>query len=192
MQKWVNIGCKSTGSSLCGDSDGGGSAFGSINGQVTDFDTASPIPSAGVSTDSGQNGTTDDSGDYTIDNVPVGNRTVSVTANGYDPDSKPATVMEFLTTTVNFQLTKQIGGGGFGAIKGTVYSSAGGKVSGVTIDVSGASSAVTNKGGKYNVQNVPEGTRQVTASHPNFVPQFKNVPIMAGSTVTMDFTLVPQ
>jgi hypothetical protein len=179
-------------STTCGDSDGGGSAFGSINGQVTDSVTSNPITSAGIITDTGQNGTTDGSGDYTINNVPVGNRTVSVTANNYDPDSKPASVIESATTTVNFQLTEQIGGSGSGTIKGTVYDSAGGKVSGVTIDVSGGSSAVTNNGGKYMVQNVPEGTRQVTASHPDFAPEVELVTVVAGSTITVNFTLTPK
>jgi len=179
------------GSTTCGDSDGGGSAFGSINGQVTDLDTSNPITSAGITTDTGQNGTTDGSGDYTINNVPVGDRTVSVTANNYNPDSKSASVTESATTTLNFQLTEQIGGGS-GTIKGTVYSSVSGKVSGVTIDVSGGSSAVTNKGGKYTVQNVPEGTRQVTASHPDFAPEVELVTVVAGSRITVNFTLTPK
>jgi len=178
-------------STLCGDSDGGGSAFGTVAGQVTDVVTGDGIPNAAVSTNSGQSGNSDSFGDYSIANVPVGNHDVSVTAGGYDGQTTPATVSENATTTVDFALSESATGG-TGTIKGTVYSGAGGKLSGVTVQVLGGSSSVTNKGGKYSIQNVPAGTQSVTASKPGYLSQQKFVDVSAGGSATLNFTLAPQ
>jgi hypothetical protein len=51
---------------------------------------------------------------------------------------------------------------------------------------------MTNKGGKYTIQNVPEGLQTVIASKPGFMSQQKDVSAVANATVTLDFTLVPQ
>ena len=147
---------------MCGDSDGG-SAFGTIAGRVTDAATGTGITGAGLSTDRGQSGTTDGNGDYSIANVPVGNRTVSVTANGFDPDSRAVSVTEAATSTADFALNAS-SSGGTGMIKGTVYSSTGGKLGGVQVQVVGGSSANTNKGGKYTIQNVEAGPQTVLAT----------------------------
>ncbi len=176
------------GSTLCGDTNGGGSSFGSIEGLVIDFDTMQAIATAGVTIDSGQNGSTDGSGNYSIANVPAGSRTVTVTANGYVGQNKPATVSESAAATVDFELVAATTGGA-GSIKGTVYSNGGGKLSGVSIVVEGGFSASTNKGGKYNLQNVAAGTRKLTASKQGYAPQTQDVPVTAGTTVTVNFTL---
>jgi hypothetical protein len=179
------------GSTICGDSNGGGSAFGSVAGSVTDIITSGGITNAAVSTDTGQSTNTDAFGDYTINNVPVGNRTVSVTASGYEGQNTTAGVTDGNTTIVDFSLSEPVTGGS-GAIKGTVYSSGGGKISGVTVQVVGGTSSMTNKGGKYTIQNVPEGLQTVIASKPGFMSQQKDVSAVANATVTLDFTLVPQ
>jgi choice-of-anchor B domain-containing protein len=181
-----------SGSTLCGDSNGGGSTFGALAGRVTDADTSMAIANAGVSTDTSQNGSTDSNGDYSLTNVPVGNRTVSVSANGYDPDSKAATVNDSVTTTANFQLTAQSTGGGFGAIKGTVNFSNGGKLAGVLVQVDSGSSATSNNGGKYNIQNVVAGSHTVTASKSGYLPQLQDVDVDVGTTITVNFTLSAQ
>lgn len=176
------------GSTLCGDSDGGGSASGGIAGHVSDVDTTLGIATAGITVDSGQNGSTDGSGDYAIAGIPVGNVMVAVTANGYIGQSKPATVVESPPVIVDFALTPAASGGA-GSIKGTVYADGGGKISGVTVEVQDGSSATTNKGGKYNLQNVAAGTRTVTASKAGYASQTQEVAVSAGVTVTVNFTL---
>ena len=178
-------------STLCGDSSGGGSAFGTVAGQVTDTVTGNGISNAAASTDSGQSGNSDAFGNYSIANVPVGNRNVSVTAGGYDGQSTAVTVSENTTTTVDFTLDESAAGGA-GSIKGTVYSGAGGKLSGVTVQVAGGSSSDTNKGGKYSIQNVPEGSQSVTASRDGYLSQQKFVTVNAGGAVTLNFTLAPK
>ena len=47
---------------------------------------------------------TDENGDYTINNVPVGNYTVTASATGYIEESLPAEVSQGQTTVVNFVL----------------------------------------------------------------------------------------
>lgn len=178
----------SGGSMICGDSNGGGSAFGTLAGSVTDVVTGDGITSAAVSTDTGQSTNSDAFGVYSITNVPVGNRNVSVTASGYDSQNETVSVTENNTTIVDFTLYETPTGGS-GAIKGTVYSSAGGKLTGVTVQVLGGTSSLTNKGGKYNIQNVPEGLQTVTASKTGYLNQQQNVSVVTGGTVTQNFTL---
>ena len=161
---------------------------GSIAGIVTDFDTGLPIQSASVSTDTGQSASTDIDGNYTLANVPTGDRTVTVSASGYDSDSQPVAVSDGSTSARNFALTPAVTGGGTGTLKGTVMS-ASGKLSGVTVQVLGGPSATTNKGGKYSIQNVAEGLQTVTASKSGYVDSEDTVMITAGSTATLNFSL---
>ena len=180
-------------STFCGDSDGGGTGntFGVVDGRVINAINSSGITNASVSTDTGQSGTTDAFGDYAIANVPVGNRNISVTASGYDGKNANTSVTENTTSTVNFALDETTTNGA-GAIKGTVFSGSGGKVGGVTLQVVGGTSSQSNKGGKYTIQNVPATTQTVMASKAGYLSQQQDVLVVAGSTVTLNFTLAPE
>lgn len=178
-------------STLCGDSDGGGSAFGVVAGRVSDAANSAGITNASVSTDTGQSGATDAFGDYAIADVPVGNRTISVTASGYVGQNTNTSVTEGNTSIVDFVLDETATSGA-GSVKGTVYSGSGGKISGVTLQVVGGSSSQTNKGGKYSIQNVPAELQTVVASKSGFLSQQKDVLVFAGATVTLNFTLAPE
>ena len=155
---------------------------------MTDVATSSGIPSAAVSTDTGQSSNTDSFGDYSIANVPVGNRTVSVTASGYESQNASASVTESTTSMVDYTLSETATGGS-DSIKGTVYSSSGGKLSGVTLSVLGGTSSLTNKGGKYTIQNVPAGLQTVTASKAGYTSLEQDVDVLAGGAVNLNFTL---
>ena len=169
---------------------GGSSVVGTVAGSVTSLGTGDGIPNAALSTDSGQSTNSDAFGDYSMDNVPVGSRSVTVTASGYDSQTAPASVTENNSTTVDFRLSETPTGGS-GSIKGTVYSSAGGKLSGVTLQVPGGTASLTNRGGKYTIQNVPSGLRSVTASKDGYADETQQVSVLAGSSVTLNFTLTP-
>jgi hypothetical protein len=65
---------------------------GSISGTVIDDATDLPISDATVETDTGQSANTDSNGDYTIDDVPTGDRTVTASASGYDNSSTIALI----------------------------------------------------------------------------------------------------
>jgi hypothetical protein len=79
---------------------------------------------------------------------------------------------------------------GTGALKGTVMSG-GVKLGGVQVQVVGGPSATTNKGGKYTIQDVPEGLQSVTTFHASEGSFSGTVTIVAGSTVTLNITLIP-
>jgi len=165
---------------------------GSIAGIVTDTSNGSPIPGASVTADSGQNETTASDGSYTLAAVPTGVRTVSVSASGYDSASPSTTVTDGGTSTLNVSLSPAPTGGGTGALKGTVTNSSGSKLGGVTIQVTGGPAATTNKGGKYTIQNVPEGLQSVIASHPDYSDATPApVTIIAGATVTLNISFDP-
>jgi hypothetical protein len=80
-------------------------ATGTISGTVTDG--TNPIQGATVSVGTWSTTTNENEG-YTIENVPVGNYTITASADMYDSQSKEDIVVkETLTTTVDFQLTKE-------------------------------------------------------------------------------------
>ncbi len=166
------------------------STSGSIDGVVTDAVTGGPIQGASASADTGQNDSADVDGNYTLANVPTGTRTVTFSASGYGSDSQQTVVSDGAASTLNFALTPATGGG-TGTLKGTVKDIFGTKLSGVTLQVSGGPSATTNKGGKYTVKNVAEGSQSVTASKSGFVNAVEPVTITAGSTATLNFDLTP-
>jgi hypothetical protein len=165
---------------------------GSIDGIVIDSSNSSPIVGATVSADSGQGDTTATDGSYTLAGVPTGTRTVTISASGYDSASPSTTVTDGGTSTLNVSLSPTPVGGGAGTLKGTVKSSSGAKLNGALIQVISGPNTNTNKGGKYTIQNVPEGLQSVIASHPDHsdtspIP----VTITAGATKTLNITFTP-
>ena len=160
---------------------------GSIDGTVTDMADTSPIAGASVSTETGQSASTDVSGNYTLTNVPTGDRTVTISASGYDSTSKQTGVLDGATSPLNFALAPSATGGGTGTIKGTVKSTTGARLSGVTVQVIDGPSATTNKRGKYTIQSVPEGAQSVRAYKSGVIDTTKPVTISAGVTATLNF-----
>ena len=162
---------------------------GSIAGVITNNSNGNPLQGVIASADSGQSDTTDVAGNYTLLGVPIGTRTVTVSATGFDSASPTTLVEDGLISTLNISLTPSAVGGGTGALKGTVISSTGAKLGGVLVQVVGGPSATTNGGGKYSIQNVPEGLQTVTAVHASEGSFSGTVTIVAGSTVTLNINL---
>lgn len=77
---------------------------GAIAGVVTDSSTSNPIAGASVSADTGQSDTTDGFGNYSLNNVPTGSRSVTASANGYVGNSASTFVTDGATSTVVFDL----------------------------------------------------------------------------------------
>ncbi len=175
---------------LCGGPPPPPPTTGAVNGTVTDSGTGLPIAGAVASADTGQNDTTDAAGSYSLNDVPTGNRTITVNAAGYQSANQQATVSDGLTTTLDFALAPDAGGGGTGTLKGTVKSTTGAKLAGALVEAGGLSTT-TNKGGKYTLQNVPEGNQDVTASSAGYASSTTAVTISADQTVNVNFNLVP-
>ena len=167
-------------------------ATGSIAGLITDASSSSPIAGASVNTGSGQNTSTDPGGNYTLVDVPIGNPTVTVSATGFDPVAQSISVTEGVSTALNVSLSPTPVGGGTGSIKGTVINGSGSKLRGVLVQVVGGPSATTNRGGKYTIQNAPEGPVDVIGSLTGYSDFSGPVTVAAGSTVTLNITLNPE
>ncbi len=172
----------------CGST--GGATFGTISGRLTDNDDSSPISGANVSADTGESTSTDGAGDYTLTPVPTGTRTVTVTAAGYNSKQDSTSVSDGGTSTLDFALDPAPTGG-TGTIKCTVTDNNGSKLGGVLVWTDTGQSALTNRGGKCTVQNVPEGSRTVTASIAGFQDDVVIATVNAGSTTPVNFSLSP-
>ena len=81
--------------------------------------------------------------------------------------------------------------GGTGTIKGTLTDSNGARLADVLVSTDTGQSALTNRGGKYTIQNVPEGERTVTASKTGFTDEVAVTAVSAGSNTTLNFQLSP-
>lgn len=78
---------------------------GTLTGTVTNSSTGRNIRSALVSVDSGQSGTTNSKGKYTIGNIPSGSHQVTASATGYQSKTLTVEILANQTVTLNFQLT---------------------------------------------------------------------------------------
>jgi PKD domain len=79
-----------------------------------------------------------------------------------------------------------------GSISGTVLSSLGGGLSGVTISVAGGGTTTTAAGGSYALSSVPIGSRAVTVSNVPAnctVPAAQTTTVAANTTSTVNFTV---
>ena len=77
--------------------------FGSIQGEVTDNQDSEPL--AGVLISAGNISTTSDaSGNYILNKVPVGNREVTAVIEGYSSQTKTVEIIENEIVELNFQL----------------------------------------------------------------------------------------
>ena len=172
----------------CGST--GGATFGTISGRVTDSGDSSPISGANVSADTGESTSADGAGDYTLTPVPTGTRTLTVTAAGYTSKQDSTSVSDGATSTLDFALDPAPTGG-TGTIKCTVTDNNGSKLGGVLVSTDTGQSALTNRGGKCTVQNVPEGSRTGTASKAGFQDDVVIATVNAGSTTPVNFSLSP-
>ncbi len=138
----------------------------SITGIVTDKNTKLPISNATVTvTGNGKTytATTDATGAYTINNVPTGDYTTKVTANGYDDLSGSINVKD--NTTYNAELNRTMV-----VVSGVITDkNTGLAISSATVTITGNGktyTATTNSSGAYTINNVPTGdyTTNVTAA----------------------------
>jgi len=119
---------------------GGAAQFGTIAGTVTSPQIGA-ISGASISVSGGFSGTTAAGGAYSITNIGVGGRTVSVSnlpAGCTVPASQSVSVSNGATTTANFSVTCSVP---TGTVSGTINNSLGGVISGalVTLTPTGGS-----------------------------------------------------
>jgi uncharacterized repeat protein (TIGR01451 family) len=164
----------------CGDDEGalpGGPSVpgtGSITGRVTNTATGAGVVGATVGTTPATSiAITDASGNYRIDNVPEGSYAVTAQAQGFQPGSATASVVEGQTATANIALASTGGpvSDTLGTVTGLVRRVSGQPVpEGTTVSIYRASScpppgdttpafrtATTDAGGRYLIQGIARG-----------------------------------
>ncbi|MFC2101633.1 carboxypeptidase regulatory-like domain-containing protein [Bacteroidota bacterium] len=135
---------------------------GTLTGTVTNCFNGAPL--AGATVTAGTfSATTNASGVYTMVNVPVGNYNVTCTATGFLPQTKPATVNNQQTTTLNYCMEPIPA-----YLSGIVYNNDTGEpIVGAKIEA-GGSMTYSVAGGQYTLNIYPVGTFGVTANKAGF------------------------
>ena len=100
-------------------------------------------------------------------------------------------VTEGDTSVVDFALDPAPIPAGTGTIKGAVTDAvSGAKLRGVLVEA-GGQSATTNRGGRYTINDVPEGSHTVTAEKSGYVTGSQPVDVVADQTTSANFALQP-
>lgn len=171
---------------------------GTISGTVINANTTDPIEDAMVYT-AFRFSRTDENGQYTIDNVPVGTQTVMVFKCGYYPSSQEADVVESETTVVDFSLTP-IEPPATGTITGRVTDATTSDpieeafvftVADDIWDCFGRFWATTDSNGDYTIDDVPVGMRKIFAFKKYYHHASQMVHVEDGATTTVNFALYP-
>ena len=163
---------------------------GSIGGTVSDALSSAPIEGALV-TCGARSATTNAAGGYLLTEVPTGSgRTVTASADGYQPASRTGvTVIADTTATVDLSMTPLPG-----SIGGLVTEAAGGApIAGVTVTC-GAVSDTTGADGSYLLAGIPVGVGYtVTATSASYVTaSASGIPVASQETTPVNFALNPK
>jgi hypothetical protein len=154
-----------------------GGSTGTVTGTVTNTSGA-PLANASVS-GSGVSATTAPDGTYTLNNVALGNSTVTATLAGYSDASAQITVTAGSANNVpNLQLAPI----GPGNITGNIVDSSGNAIQGANMTGAGLT-ALTDGSGNYSLINVPGGPVTLVASAAGFSPSTETVTVTTGNTV---------
>ena len=158
----------------------------SISGQVT-TSTGVGIGSVTVSTGSVST-TTDASGNYTLANLASGSYTITPSRSGYSfsPVNRAVTIGTANVTGQNFTGTATTT---TYSISGTVATSGGTGISGVTVST-GSASATTSSTGAYTISGLANGTYTVTPTLTGytFSPVNRSVTISSANSTGQNFT----
>jgi hypothetical protein len=134
---------------------------------------------------SGGTTTTDVSGAYSFTGVTEGVYDVSVSASGYNAQSRSVSVGPGATAAQNFGIVPLPG-----TVSGSVADSANATaIVGATVSYSGGSTN-TDASGHYSLSSVTEGSYAFTASAPGYSPKTQTVSVGPGGSVSLDFSLV--
>lgn len=143
--------------------------------------SGAPVTVSGGVIATSLNGTTNASGLYSSNWIPIGSYTITSGSV-----SESTTVTTGKTTTIT--LAQQGSGATTGTISGSVTSSSGAALSGVTVST-GSITTTTQANGSYALANVTAGAATVTASLAGYQTATQSVTVTAGSTTTANFSL---
>ena len=158
---------------------------GTVTGVATDANTGSSLAGVNV-TFSGGSATADDSGNFTLSNVPAGNQSLLASLSGYSDQSFSVVVIAQQSVTQNVSLTAVPT---TGSIVGVVTdNTSGSPVGNATVSYNGG--AVSTSGdGSYSLSNIPAGSVALTVAADGYQNSAANVSVVAGQTATNNFAL---
>ncbi|MCU1306221.1 MAG: Kelch domain protein [Acidobacteriaceae bacterium] len=159
---------------------------GTVSGQVTKISNGQALAGATVQY-SGGSTLTNITGNYTFASVPAGTFNFTASANGSLSRTISSTVTAGANTATNFQLTTA------GKIRGTVTSTTGAAVSGVTVKLSGGvisttATLTTDASGNYLSNWIPVGNYTVTVSKTGHTTLSKTGTVTSGVTTVVSFS----
>ena len=159
--------------------------YGTLAGTVTDAATGDPVAGATISY-AGASTVTDISGAYSLPKAPLGTYQLSAAITGYTGQSQTVTVNAAATTTQPFSVVPLPG-----SIGGVVSDARTGlPVAGATVSYSGGQ-VVTDTTGAYLLDNLGEGTFDVSADATGYTSQTRSVLVGAGQAASQSFALAP-
>ncbi len=164
-------------------------AVGHIKGTVKNED-GSAIEGAVVSVEGTDlSATTDASGCYLLENVPIGDQEVTASADGYDSQTETVTIEENQTVVQNFTLvilpTYEV--------SGTVKDTAGNPLADATVTIEETGlSAGTDEGGNYSIDGVEKGDYSIVASKDGYYSQTKSVTVDENTTVNFNLAEITE
>jgi len=175
-------------------SKSGGATTGTVRGTVKDSTTNKPIGNAFVATNGGLSALTDGTGNYQIANVPPGTITVQASKSGYTNGAGSGSLSAGGVLVFSPSLVPGSQSGAGATLLGTVNrAAAGAPLAGVSITVSGATSAsaITDTQGSYRISGLNAGVTQVSAVLAGFDSVSAATNVMANATVNFSPVLFP-
>jgi hypothetical protein len=154
-----------------------GGTTGTATGVVTNTSGA-PLANASVSSGS-VSATTAPDGTYTLNNLSLGNATVTAALSRYSSASAEVAITAGSTNNVpDLQLAPVEPG----SVTGNIVDSSGQAIQGGIVTGAGLT-ALTDASGRYTLNNVPGGSVTLFASATSFSPATQTVTVTAGNTV---------
>ncbi|MDA3860525.1 MAG: carboxypeptidase regulatory-like domain-containing protein [Melioribacteraceae bacterium] len=162
--------------------------YGDIAGRILDAKTGSAIEGAVITTSpSTSSVTSNELGDYTIDNLNPAEYTILVTKYGYQSATTIVNVLVGFNTNADISLTEQSTGSVAGIVRDATT---GNPIRGVSITTDpGTSSVTTDSLGSYTLVNLTPSNYSIIADKMGFVSTQVSVLVIAEETTTADITL---
>lgn len=160
-----------------------------VLGYVTDIDSGNPIEDATVVAP-GKTAITDDTGYYSLDDIPTGSYTIITSAVGYKTNFSDITGIPNDEIIWDIKLEKSTTAG----LSGTVVNIENVKLRGVLIHLIGTNferAVYTDSKGEYSIANIPApATYTVTASKAGYDENEKEIDLIKGPN-ELNFILIP-
>jgi uncharacterized protein (DUF2141 family) len=169
--------------------------FGDLQGVVRNSQNGLPIPKVNIFTvPASQSVTTDDIGQYKIENIAIGEYVVTAEKAGYDTVNISVVIQAGQITEADFFLTEVDTSTPptTGMIEGTVRDAqTGASISGAVLSTDPTTDVVTSSGdGSYSFENITPGEYTISIAKTGYQNASISVTVTAGKTSRADIVLI--